>query len=664
MKNPLHSPLMANSLKIKQRTALCFFWAMTLVLGYSLRANHIVGGFISMKQLDREKGEFLATFVIYMDETFIQADEESLYNNGNDILGVFRKSDNATMILKSTKGSFLYPPNSYNKVIYENRACADQRKLNIRRYVTEAKFTLKPEDYQDPQGYFIAFGSCCRNQILSNTVFPNFYGSVIVTEFPALYQEGKAIVFNTPVFSELNGDYICTNRLFKYDMSATDPDGDELRYRMTTPLSTGKRDIFDVEFPFQKMIWANGSSDQAQIPGNPGLSINPKTGELSVKASTLGLFVFGITCDKYRNGIKIASVYHEFQLPVVDCFFRVPPPPQISYLNKTATELLKCQDDSLSISTEGGPEYAFQWQLNGNNIRGANAASLQIKSAGEYTVVKSYKAICSDDTTSKPLKVKDSTLRAGIKLSVDKAVLCEGETSTLLATSSQSNEFNWWKDGKFLNAAPNPLPVKLEGNYTVQAKASATLCASLLDSVKIKVIALPDLIPAFSQIICFGDSASLSTKAQAGVNYLWNLGNKTMGNQASITVRDTGRYFVTVSRISTENNLVCKVKSDPYQVGYKPECLPSSFQLYIPDIFTPNNDNQNDSWVISNIKANPDCKVSIYNRWGEIIYYSDGYANPWDGTVNGNKVETGAYVYQIYLPKINHTYRGKVVVVY
>ena len=638
---------------------LLFLFATTPVL-----ASHIIGGFISMKQVDRQKGDFHVTFILYMDETGIYPDDELSYNRGFNLLKIFRKKDESLAISIFTKGAYESNPNenSYTNVIYENRACANQRQLKTRRYVYETDVTLKPEEFQDPQGYYIVFGNCCRNLILSNVVLPYYYGSTFITEFPALYQNGEAIIFNTPVFNALNGDYICINRLFKYDFSATDPDGDELRYKMTSPLSNKIRNSETVAAPYQKVEWANGSSESAQIPGNPALQINAKTGELSVKADRLGLFVFGLVCEKYRNGVKIGSVYHEFQLPVVDCFYKTPPTPIVSYLDKPTKEVLKCQDDTLRLTTENSPDWSFQWKRNGDNIAGATLSDLQVKFAGDYTVVKSFKALCSDDTTSSIVKVKDSTLRGSVKIQADKTAICQGESVNLLAQSPQASlatDFTWWKDAQVLPAQSNPFNVKVSGTYFAKTKASATLCASLRDSVKIQVFDLPDLSPATKALICFGDTASLSAKAQAGVSYLWNLGNKVVGTKASISVKDTGRYVLTLTGLNQ-----CKVKSEPYLVAYNLDCLPTSFHLQIPDIFTPNGDNVNDVFTIRNITANPDCEVSIYNRWGNPIFFSQGYAQPWDGTFQGQPVESGVYAYAIKLPKLNFTYYGKVFVAY
>ncbi len=73
----------------------------------------------------------------------------------------------------------------------------------------------------------------------------------------------------------------------------------------------------------------------------------------------------------------------------------------------------------------------------------------------------------------------------------------------------------------------------------------------------------------------------------------------------------------------------------------------------IPNTFTPNGDNINDTWIITHIEAYPACKVSIFNRYGSLLFYSVGYPIPWNGEFNGTPVPSGTYYYIIDLH--NHT---------
>jgi len=69
---------------------------------------------------------------------------------------------------------------------------------------------------------------------------------------------------------------------------------------------------------------------------------------------------------------------------------------------------------------------------------------------------------------------------------------------------------------------------------------------------------------------------------------------------------------------------------------------------------SPNGDIYNEKWVIQNIELLPDTrenKVSIYNRWGDLVFDIDNYNN--DSRVfrglnkNGVQLPTGIYFYKI-----------------
>ena len=68
-------------------------------------------------------------------------------------------------------------------------------------------------------------------------------------------------------------------------------------------------------------------------------------------------------------------------------------------------------------------------------------------------------------------------------------------------------------------------------------------------------------------------------------------------------------------------------------------------KILIPNAFSPNGDGMNDTWEIFSIASNSDVIVEIYNRWGELIYYSKGYLEPWNGTYRDKPVLEGTYAY-------------------
>jgi gliding motility-associated-like protein len=66
---------------------------------------------------------------------------------------------------------------------------------------------------------------------------------------------------------------------------------------------------------------------------------------------------------------------------------------------------------------------------------------------------------------------------------------------------------------------------------------------------------------------------------------------------------------------------------------------------FIPNVFSPNGDGINDTWVIRYLDSYPGATVQIFDRYGKRIFMSSGYNNPWNGTMGGNPVPAGVYYY-------------------
>jgi gliding motility-associated-like protein len=58
----------------------------------------------------------------------------------------------------------------------------------------------------------------------------------------------------------------------------------------------------------------------------------------------------------------------------------------------------------------------------------------------------------------------------------------------------------------------------------------------------------------------------------------------------------------------------------------------------VPEAFTPNGNSINDTWVIAALEGYNTKQLSVYSRYGTLVYYSAAYQNDWDGTFMGNGV--------------------------
>ena len=72
--------------------------------------------------------------------------------------------------------------------------------------------------------------------------------------------------------------------------------------------------------------------------------------------------------------------------------------------------------------------------------------------------------------------------------------------------------------------------------------------------------------------------------------------------------------------------------------------MENDYVLHIPNAFTPNNDNLNDTYKIIGIGIRK-FNMKIFNRWGEIVFESNDINVGWDGNYKGKKSAQGSYTY-------------------
>ncbi len=69
------------------------------------------------------------------------------------------------------------------------------------------------------------------------------------------------------------------------------------------------------------------------------------------------------------------------------------------------------------------------------------------------------------------------------------------------------------------------------------------------------------------------------------------------------------------------------------------------WDVFIPNAFTPNADNVNDLFIPVGYGLS-EISLTIFNRWGTVIFKSNGDTIGWDGTSKGKTCEQGVYIYQ------------------
>lgn len=142
-----------------------------------------------------------------------------------------------------------------------------------------------------------------------------------------------------------------------------------------------------------------------------------------------------------------------------------------------------------------------------------------------------------------------------------------------------------------------------------------------------------------------------------GANYIWNFGdgNTSTAVNPENEYLEEGSYFITL--IAT-NGICTSSASDSITID------PETF-IYIPNAFTPNGNELNDGFIPKGIGI-IDFNMTIYDRWGNQLYYTATMDEPWNGLLDGREMPADVYVYRIDIVDIlgeERCYRGNVTIV-
>jgi len=149
----------------------------------------------------------------------------------------------------------------------------------------------------------------------------------------------------------------------------------------------------------------------------------------------------------------------------------------------------------------------------------------------------------------------------------------------------------------------------------------------------------------------------------AAVQWLWDFGDDQVFNTSTdpnpeYTYVDTGEYVITQVVF---NEYGC-IDSTEAKLVVTPD-----FTVYIPNAFTPDDNGVNDRFRVTGTGIT-DFQMSIFTRWGQLVYFSEDIEEGWSGDVNGNGsvVQNGTYVYKVRVTDIlgeEFWYTGHVTVV-
>jgi gliding motility-associated-like protein len=255
---------------------------------------------------------------------------------------------------------------------------------------------------------------------------------------------------------------------------------------------------------------------------------------------------------------------------------------------------------------------------------------------------------------------------------------CTGRTKHyyVIPGPGTSSTYTWWIDGNVIpgfNTSEFIYTWNSSKTYLLEVQErSADGCHGPKLSGQVFVNPQPEIqISASDSVIHDGESVTFSVQNPAGL--IWGkwvfslivepepgiIGN-TINSTYTIPTdlietlynNDTTAHkldYRFIPRIVTDDGVqACEGKEVKITLWVHPGFRYMEDFLEIPDAFSPNRDGINDTWNIKGIHLNLSSVITIYNRWGQMIWQSErGYPVPWDGTSRGKELPVDSYHYVI-----------------
>ncbi|PIQ14342.1 MAG: hypothetical protein COW67_14345, partial [Flavobacteriales bacterium CG18_big_fil_WC_8_21_14_2_50_32_9] len=170
------------------------------------------------------------------------------------------------------------------------------------------------------------------------------------------------------------------------------------------------------------------------------------------------------------------------------------------------------------------------------------------------------------------------------------------------------------------------------GNYTDTLQSLSSGCDSIVNTNLSINLPIPVIIIENDTTICENEfNNGIVLHASGGTNLSWSTG---VINVDTIIVTQSG--IITV----TSNNNGCIVQ-DNFEL-FLERCLEPT--IYIPNVFTPNEDGMNDLFLIKGTFIS-EFEGTIFNRWGNELFNWKNVEEGWNGEYKGELVPDGTYFY-------------------
>lgn len=270
-----------------------------------------------------------------------------------------------------------------------------------------------------------------------------------------------------------------------------------------------------------------------------------------------------------------------------------------------------CSGDSVVLDAGSGFS-AYLWD---------NSSDGQYKSvhaAGTYTVIGQTAEGCRSFDTVRVINVW-----ALPKVNLDKdSALCSGTMKTLSAGVFPAY---LWQDG---TSAPT-LTVSDVGRYWVQVTDNNGCVGS--DTTEVTtILPLPhNFLPGDTSICTYG----VTTLKPSPIfrSYQWSDNSRS----SALVVDKPGVYWLEVT-----DKEGC-IGRDSIMVSPR-QCMTG---VYVPTAFTPNRDGRNDVFRAMVFGKTKKFVLTVYNRWGQVVFYTTDPNRGWDGKISGTDQRTDVFVW-------------------
>jgi len=290
-------------------------------------------------------------------------------------------------------------------------------------------------------------------------------------------------------------------------------------------------------------------------------------------------------------------------------------------------------DNNGSATVNVIPVMAAPFFYNWNTVPQQNTQTASGLASGTYTVT--VNAINSCTTTATAIITSPTALANTVNIIQPGCGLATG-TATINETGGTAPYTYAWSPSGGNGSTASGLP---PGTYTVTV-TDANGCFENIN-ILIATAATPTIsIINKKDATCFGDKDGSATALATGGNppftYSWNTAPVQTG--ATAINLAAGLYNVT----ATDINGGCIVSAS-VQINEPPSG--NCGDIYFPNAFTPNGDAINPSFgAFGNVAAVSNYLLLVYNRYGELIFYTRDPLKRWDGFYKGKQL-SGSYVW-------------------